>query len=90
MFHLVFWTPLDAGELATLKYSMITFAVDTDGSIVDVEMKETSGDVLLDAKIVEVVKQIPDWSPAKDVDGNLVKQSNIQLIVSNRTSTCSN
>ena len=43
----------------------VNFVVNTDGSIQDVEVMKSSGDVYLDKEAVRVVKTMPKWNPGK-------------------------
>ena len=45
--------------------SYVNFVVNTDGSIQDVEIMKSSGDVYLDKEAVRVVKTMPKWNPGK-------------------------
>jgi TonB family protein len=46
----------------------INFIVDTDGSITDVKVMRSSGDVNLDKEAVRVVSGMPKWKPGKQGD----------------------
>ncbi|MBQ8449690.1 MAG: energy transducer TonB [Bacteroidaceae bacterium] len=43
----------------------VNFVVNTDGSIQDVEVMKSSGDVYLDKEALRVVKTMPKWNPGK-------------------------
>ncbi len=43
--------------------SVVRFVVNTDGSIQDVEVVKSSGDMYLDKEAVRVVSTMPKWSP---------------------------
>lgn len=43
----------------------VNFVVNTDGSIQDVEVMKSSGDVYLDREAERVVKGMPKWNPGK-------------------------
>ena len=45
--------------------SIVRFVVNVDGSIENVEVLRSSGDVLLDKEAVRVVEWMPKWSPGK-------------------------
>lgn len=45
--------------------SYVNFVVNTDGSIQDVEVLKSSGDVHLDKEATRVVKTMPKWNPGK-------------------------
>lgn len=55
----------------------VRFVVKKDGSIDDIEIQRTSGDDLLDAEAMRVVKAMPAWVPGKQ-DG---KNVNVQFIL---------
>ena len=42
-----------------------SFVVDTDGSITDVEVARSSGDVSLDQEAIQVIQSMPQWQPAQ-------------------------
>ena len=42
-----------------------SFVVDTDGSITDVEVARSSGDVSLDQEAIQVIQSMPKWQPAQ-------------------------
>ncbi|MBR6691952.1 MAG: energy transducer TonB [Bacteroidaceae bacterium] len=44
--------------------TFICFVVNADGSIQDVEVVKSTGDVYLDKETVRVVETMPKWSPA--------------------------
>ena len=44
---------------------LVSFVVDKNGGIYDVKVAKTSGDNLLDAEAVRVVKTMPAWKPGK-------------------------
>lgn len=48
-----------------------SFVVDTDGSITDVEVARSSGDVSLDQEAIQVIQSMPKWQPAQQ-DGEPV------------------
>lgn len=43
----------------------VNFVVNTDGSIQDVEVMKSAGDMYLDKEAVRVVKTMPKWNPGK-------------------------
>ncbi len=43
----------------------VNFVVNTDGSIQDVDVMKSSGDVYLDKEALRVVKTMPKWNPGK-------------------------
>lgn len=70
-------TNLNYPELAAENGSegkvFIQFAVNSKGEICDVRVVRTSGDPLLDAEAVRVIKKSPAWQPARQ-SGKSVKQ----------------
>ena len=50
----------------------VEFAIDTDGSVVDVKLLR-GVDPLLDAEALRVISSSPKWTPGKDKDGKTVK-----------------
>ena len=51
---------------------IIRFIVGADGSIQDVEVLQSSGDIYLDEEAVRVVEGMPEWTPGK-YDGKPVR-----------------
>ena len=45
--------------------SFIRFVVNSDGSIQDVEVVKSSGDIYLDKEAVRVVEAMPKWKPGR-------------------------
>lgn len=51
---------------------MVSFVINKDGSIVDVEVAKSGGDASLDKEAVRVIKSMPKWIPGKN-KGKLVR-----------------
>ena len=51
---------------------LVSFVVETDGSIGDVNVKE-GADAMLDAEAVRVIKAMPKWTPGKNKQGETVR-----------------
>lgn len=45
---------------------IVSFVINKDGSIVDVEVAKSSGDARLDKEAVRVIKSMPKWIPGKN------------------------
>lgn len=52
----------------------ISFVVSKDGIIENVKLKDTSRDKEIDQLLIEVVKTMPKWSPAKNKNGLAIEQ----------------
>lgn len=64
--------PAQAEEVGMEGRVVCTFVVETDGSISDVEVKE-SADSLLDAEAVRVISGMPAWTSGKNEKGEAVR-----------------
>ena len=64
-----------AKDIGWLEPPTIAFYIDSDGHSKDAEIVKTSGNVALDGALIEIIEGMPAWSPAKDVNGNSVKQA---------------
>ena len=51
--------------------AFVSFIVNADGSIKDVKVLKSSGDIYLDKEAVRVVSNMPQWSPGKARDCNI-------------------
>jgi len=47
--------------------SFVRFTVNTDGSIQDVEVIRTSGDIYLDKEAIRVIEAMPKWKPGRQL-----------------------
>ena len=58
-----------AGSTGTTR---LAFTIDTNGEMIDLEVLESSGDVLLDSEAFRVVKSAPAWAPG-EIGGKAVR-----------------
>ena len=58
-----------------LKPPVVQFNLNEEGGAIDVVLTGTSGNVELDARLVQVVEQMPRWIPARDAKGNAIQQA---------------
>jgi TonB family protein len=65
-------TPADSASFQDVK---ILFTVSEDGSVANIRLLGTSGKPESDALIMETLRTMPKWNPAKDDQGKAVKQS---------------
>lgn len=65
-------TPADSASFQDVK---VLFTVAEDGSVADIRLLDTSGKPESDKLIVETLRTMPKWNPAKDDQGKAVKQS---------------
>lgn len=65
-------TPVDSASFRDVK---VLFMVSEDGSVNDIRLLDTSGKPESDKLIVETLRTMPKWNPAKDDQGKAVKQS---------------
>lgn len=78
---------LDAEQIDFLRIGQIDFAISTTGEIVDVTVFKSSGDEVIDAILVNAIREMPQWKPALKSDGTRVKQP-IEFYISNNRSLC--
>ena len=64
--------PAEAIEAQASGKVIITFAVDTDGSVVDAKV-ESSPNKSLSDEVLRLMNKAPKWTPATDENGNNVK-----------------
>jgi len=55
-------------------WSKFGFKIDTDGSVQSVEVEKSTGDLLFDLQITEILKGMPSWQPAIDHQGQKAPQ----------------
>ena len=66
--------PHIAPGIGWLKPPVVHFTLNEHGEATKVELMATSGNVELDARLLEVTKDMPRWIPAKDADGKVICQ----------------
>ena len=54
--------------------ALVYFSIDEEGRPVDIEISESSEYKGVDVLLKKVLRDMPIWSPAKNADGNAVKQ----------------
>lgn len=64
--------PVIAKENGIQGTAIVSFVVNTDGSIVDVEIEKASGDASLDKEARRVIKCMPNWIPGRN-EGKVVR-----------------
>lgn len=64
-------SPVNAKEFG---YAAIQFTVNEEGEIMDAELSISSEDEQIDKSLLEVVKNMPKWNPAKNSQGVNVQQ----------------
>ena len=69
-------------QLAAVKNAVINFTVNELGGIENVELITTSGNLAIDLLMVDLIASMPTWVPAKDAQGNAVKQD-FQFLMGN-------
>lgn len=58
-----------------LKPPVVLFTLNTGGEATGVTLSGTSGNADLDARLVQVIEEMPTWSPATDATGAAIRQS---------------
>lgn len=64
----------DDERMDEYKLLNITFFIDENGKAENLKIQETSGFDNVDSHFVNLIKNMPNWKPARDIKGNLVKQ----------------
>ena len=57
-----------------IQNASVLFTVAEDGSLVDIQLRQLSGDPQIDKLLLEAFKQMPKWKPAQNEKGLPVKQ----------------
>ncbi|MGB0881960.1 MAG: energy transducer TonB [Vicingaceae bacterium] len=65
---------IDAKGFAHLPQPTISFIVSKEGNVEKVTLKETSRDKEIDQLLIEVVKNMPQWNPAVNKNGEPIEQ----------------
>ncbi|HRH68163.1 MAG TPA: energy transducer TonB [Flavobacteriales bacterium] len=58
-----------------LKPPVVHFTLDKGGDVTDVSLAGTSGKAELDAHLLQVITDMPRWTPAKDANGGAMEQA---------------
>ena len=59
--------PVESREKGSQGRAIVSFVVETDGSISNVEIVRGTGDKLLDNEAIRLVKSMPKWAPGKQL-----------------------
>ncbi len=54
--------------------AVVCFAIDENGKAINVNVKETSGNYEVDKELINLIKTMPTWKPAKNIKGEAVIQ----------------
>ncbi len=57
-----------------MQFTRLDFIVNTNGDMEKVEVRDSSGDMEVDALLVKLISQMSKWKPAKNVEGKLINQ----------------
>ena len=71
--------PQQAAENGSEGRVFIQFAVNSKGDVCDIKVLRSSGDPLLDAEAVRVIKASPKWNPAKQSGASVKQQFTIPI-----------
>jgi TonB family protein len=66
---------LSAKNFKLLPQISITFNVNESGKTENVKMTNTSGNTEVDELLLELVQKMPNWNPATNINGTVVKQN---------------
>jgi len=61
-------------EIRQYLAAIVTFAIDTDGEIVDAKILQSSESAEIDQKLLDTVCDMPNWTPAEYRNQSRVKQ----------------
>lgn len=81
------FSKLDTTQENQLKIARAEFDVLEDGSIANIELTESCEDSKIDKLILQSLRNMPNWIPAKQVDGKAVNQR-IKVVLSNTMGNC--
>jgi len=59
---------------ASFDQAIISFIVDKKGKVLNPKVEESSRNTFIDKLLLNSIKVMPDWSPAKDKDGRAITQ----------------
>ncbi len=54
--------------------AVVCFSIDEKGKVINVNVKETSGNYEVDKELINLIKAMPAWKPAKNIKGETVIQ----------------
>jgi TonB family protein len=57
-----------------LKQALVTFTINEEGEVADVQISITSGDQKIDKLLLKTINKMPKWRPAEMANGTKVKQ----------------
>lgn len=69
-------------DTASLTRAVVQFTVDTDGSLTDINITSTTGNMMMDHILINALENMERWTPAKDAEGNVLQQK-LELSVGN-------
>ncbi len=65
---------IDSSLVEDLKQLSIYFTISEQGKSENAEIKMTSGNTTIDNLMLQLIKEMPQWNAAKDLNGNLIIQ----------------
>jgi TonB family protein len=66
--------PISDADLRKLERGTVQFMINEKGQVEDVELVEKIGNPKVDQLLLQVIRKMPEWKPAKDENGRAVKQ----------------
>jgi hypothetical protein len=82
-----FVSKLDTSEINQLKFSVVGLTISEEGKIEDIQMEESTGNIELDARLSQVICDMPQWNPAVTSKGKSVPY-NLKFYITNVTNSC--
>ncbi len=73
--------------METLTFTRLDFVINTEGSIEQIRVRDSSGDTEVDKVLVKLLSEMPTWKPAKNVEGDLVDQK-LEFILTYSDNNC--
>ena len=61
-------------ESKDIQQTVVRFAVNEKGEITDAMISKSSGNAGIDKLLLDVINEMPDWNPASDSQGIMVRQ----------------
>lgn len=65
----------------------LRFTIKENGQVDNIQLMKTSGDKTIDKVIIETIQKMPEWKPAKNKNGEKVKQD-FEIVVSGDAEGC--
>ncbi len=82
-----FISKLDTSELTKLSFSVVSLDINSSGKTDNVYLNEGTGNIELDAKLSQVLCNMPTWEPASKSNGEIVDYA-LKFYITNVNQSC--